>query len=112
MPLTEAYDEALKSNFADMAMWLSQAGGAVTTAEVCQRFAGNAAGGTSISRARPGRQGQRGHGSAGGSAHQLVLSQGPLSAGQLYSDADEPLRFACRLIRRVLAQASAGCRGG
>ena len=40
MPLDEAYDEALKSNFADMANVGSRAGGAVTAAKFLQRFAG------------------------------------------------------------------------
>jgi leucyl aminopeptidase len=40
MPLDEAYDDALKSNFADMANVGSRAGGAVTAAKFLQRFAG------------------------------------------------------------------------
>jgi leucyl aminopeptidase len=40
MPLDEAYDDALKSNFADMANVGSRAGGAVTAAQFLQRFAG------------------------------------------------------------------------
>jgi leucyl aminopeptidase len=40
MPLDDEYDEALKSNFADMANVGSRAGGAVTAAKFLQRFTG------------------------------------------------------------------------
>jgi leucyl aminopeptidase len=40
MPLDDEYDEALKSNFADMANVGSRAGGAITAAKFLQRFAG------------------------------------------------------------------------
>jgi leucyl aminopeptidase len=40
MPLDEEYDEALKSNFADMANVGSRAGGAITAAKFLQRFTG------------------------------------------------------------------------
>lgn len=40
MPLDEEYDEALKSNFADMANVGSRAGGSVTAAKFLQRFTG------------------------------------------------------------------------
>ena len=40
MPLDEEYDEALKSNFADMANVGSRAGGSITAAKFLQRFAG------------------------------------------------------------------------
>ncbi|MBL8331984.1 MAG: leucyl aminopeptidase [Rubrivivax sp.] len=39
MPLDEAYDEALKSNFADMGNVGGRAGGAITAAKFLQRFA-------------------------------------------------------------------------
>jgi leucyl aminopeptidase len=39
MPLDEEYDDALKSNFADMANVGSRAGGAITAAKFLQRFA-------------------------------------------------------------------------
>lgn len=41
LPLDEEYDEALKSNFADMANVGSRAGGAITAAKFLQRFAGS-----------------------------------------------------------------------
>jgi leucyl aminopeptidase len=40
MPLDEEYDEALKSNFADMGNVGGRAGGAITAAKFLQRFAG------------------------------------------------------------------------
>jgi len=40
LPLDEEYDEALKSNFADMANVGSRAGGAITAAKFLQRFTG------------------------------------------------------------------------
>ena len=40
MPLDEEYDEALKSNFADMANIGGRAGGAITAAKFLQRYAG------------------------------------------------------------------------
>ena len=40
MPLDEEYDEALKSNFADMANVGSRAGGAITAAMFLKRFTG------------------------------------------------------------------------
>ena len=40
MPLDDEYDEALKSNFADMANIGSRAGGAITAAKFLQRYAG------------------------------------------------------------------------
>ena len=40
MPLDEEYDEALKSNFADMANIAGRAGGAITAAKFLQRYAG------------------------------------------------------------------------
>ncbi len=41
MPLDDEYDEALKSNFADVANVGSRAGGAITAAKFLQRFAKN-----------------------------------------------------------------------
>ena len=40
MPLDDEYDEALKSNFADMGNVGSRAGGAITAAKFLQRFTG------------------------------------------------------------------------
>ena len=40
LPLDEEYDDALKSNFADMANVGSRAGGSITAAKFLQRFAG------------------------------------------------------------------------
>ena len=40
MPLDEEYDEALKSNFADMANVGGRAGGAITAARFLARFTG------------------------------------------------------------------------
>jgi leucyl aminopeptidase len=40
MPLDEEYDEALKSNFADMGNVGGRAGGAITAAKFLQRFTG------------------------------------------------------------------------
>ena len=40
LPLDEEYDEALKSNFADMANVGSRAGGAITAAMFLRRFTG------------------------------------------------------------------------
>lgn len=41
MPLDEEYDEALKSNFADMANVGSRAGGSITAAKFLQRYTGS-----------------------------------------------------------------------
>ena len=40
MPLDDAYDEGLKSNFADVANVGPRAGGSITAAKFLQRFAG------------------------------------------------------------------------
>ena len=40
MPVDEEYDDALKSNFADMANVGSRAGGAITAAKFLQRYTG------------------------------------------------------------------------
>jgi hypothetical protein len=84
MPLDEEYDEALKSNFADMANVGGRPGGAITAAMFLRRYTAKFPGRTSTSPARRGSRARRRARPGGRSACS------PTSSSATRSEAAEP----------------------
>ena len=117
MPLDDEYDEALKSNFADMANIGGRAGGAITAAMFLQRFTAQVPVGPPRHR-RHGLEVGRAEGRdrpPGRAAHPLrprprqVTSRlpGGMTEISFYFNVPSRTGYACRLLRRAQRQGMA-----